>query len=294
MKIGPITQPLHPRYTRTVLIHLTVMTILTHGSDLTLAPAVRPLVKASGKPLAAAVADIAAAGFTAVQLDAALPGLRPRDLDQRARKDLLALLTRRSLRLAGLDLFIPRAHFLDPKHLDRATSAVTAAIGLAADLGRVPLSVPLPIEDLDEAAASAIIEAADGHAVPLAVHAEDRVRKLIDWLDATDLPTAGAAIDPAALFAHGVDPVTLAHRIGKRLTVARLSDARQAHQDTPDHGITRCPVGRGDLDVAAYRVALDLITSRPGPVVLDLAGLTAPAEAAAQAAACWDQSAFAS
>ena len=122
--------------------------ILTHGSNLTLAPTIRPVVKQTDGTVRMALERLSAAGFQSVQLDATMAGLRPRDLDIRARKDLLGLLGRRSLTLAGVDLFIPRRHFMEPENLDRALSAALAGIELAADLGRVPVSLSLPVKGM--------------------------------------------------------------------------------------------------------------------------------------------------
>ena len=72
---------------------------------------------------------------------------------------------------------------------------------------------------------------------------------------------------------------------GKRLAVARLSDVTG--------GALRCAVGEGELELAAYRVAVDLAPSRAGPVVLDLRGVEDPIKAARAAAAAWDNAAFA-
>ena len=83
----------------------------------------------------AALRRMAEVGIPAVQLDATLSGIRPRELSPRTRKDLAALIQRQGLRLAGLDLFIPRSHYLESDRQDRAITAALAAIELAADLG---------------------------------------------------------------------------------------------------------------------------------------------------------------
>ncbi len=258
------------------------MAVLTHGSDLSLAPAVGPVVRQTGRSLRAGVEQLAAAGFRSVQLDATLPGIRPRELNQRARQDLAAMLTRAGAGVAGIDLFIPRDHFAKPDHVDRAMAAATAAIGLAADLGRVPLSIPLPVAKLDESLRSALIEAADAHDVALAVYAEDDLDPLLAWVRDVDLPALGAALDPATLLAQKLDPSQCVHQFGPHLRTARLSD-----WSPPD----RCAPGEGDLDMVAYRVAMDLATNRRGPVVLDVRGLPQPVQAAAAALQRWDAAA---
>ena len=67
-------------------------------------------------------------GYRYVQLSAAQPGLRPRELDKSARRDLLATLRRREMSPAGVDLWIPPDHFLASATVDRAAEAVVEAI----------------------------------------------------------------------------------------------------------------------------------------------------------------------
>lgn len=261
------------------------MAILTHGSDLTLAPALRPLVPQVETTVRGALDHLSRAGFTAVQLDATLAGIRPRELDHRARRDLLALLSRHNLRLAGLDLFLPRTHYSQSDQIDRAMAATLTTVRLAADLGRVPVSLTLPVGDMTEDALGAIVESADGYSVPIAVHAEDQLDKLEEWIARVDARFLGCALDPAALLARGQDPTAIAQRWGSRLKVARLSDLSTA--DT-----TRRPVGQGDLDVVGYRVAVDLATKRVGPVVLDLRGCDNALQAAVRGKQAWEKAAF--
>jgi hypothetical protein len=260
------------------------MAILTHGSDLRLAPTVRPLVAAGDGSVRSALERLARAGFDAVQLDATLAGLRPRDLSKTGRRDLAALMARQSMRIAGIDLFLPRSHYVEAQHLDRALSATLAGIELAADIGRVPVSIALPVKDVADEVKSAIVEAADGHGVRLAVHAEDQIAELLAWLNTVDVAAIGAGIDPAAIVSRGLSAAKVTAQFGKRLAVARLSDATLS--------AVRCLVGEGALDVATYRVTLDLASNRSGPVVLDLRGLELPMAAAKATRAAWEKAAF--
>lgn len=68
-----------------------------------------------------------------VQLDATLPGLRARDLDRSARRDLVATLKRHGCRFSGIDLFIPPEHFALGEYADRAATAAIGAIDLLSD-----------------------------------------------------------------------------------------------------------------------------------------------------------------
>lgn len=262
------------------------MAILMHGTNLELAPTIASVVQQERRGVARALDDFVALGFVSAQLDATLPGIRPRELDRTARRELAAAFARRGVQLAGLDLSLPRQHYLESGRLDRAVSATVAGIKLAADLGKVPLNIALPVEQLGDDILAAMVEAADGHSVRLAVHAEDQLQALGHWVRDVDLPALGAAIDPAALIANGLDPVAVVHELADHLTIARLSDCRRNAE------LRRCVVGHGELDVATYRVALDLATGRTGPVVLDLLGLDDPITAATAAKTEWDRAAF--
>ena len=69
------------------------------------------------------------------------------------------------------------------------------------------------------------------------------------------------------------------------MTTGRLSDTGT--------DAVRCAVGRGDLDVDAYRVTLDLASGRTGPIVLDLRGLTDAMGDARQSKTAWEDAEFA-
>ena len=225
------------------------------------APTLAPLV-AGGDPRAA-LQLLADSGFHHVQLSAALPGMRPRDLDRSARRDLLARLRRIELTVAGVDLWIPQEHFAAPEHADRAAVAVLDAITLAADLGRVPLSVRLP-DGVDDHVAQEWRSRAEICGVSIADHA----------LKPHALLSAG--VDPAALLAAGQDPVALTSS-ALNLAAARFSDFREESRTAP---------GAGRLDVLAYQVAL-VTRSFDAPVALDLRRVVNPAAALDTAADAW-------
>lgn len=263
------------------------MAILTHGSDLTLAPTLCPLVHPMGKPARQALTLIAEQGFASVQLDATLPGLRPRELDTTARRDLRATVKRSGLSIAGIDFFIPTEHYHDPRHCDRAAQAATAACSLAGDLGRVPLSLNLPIAKADTALTQSIIDQADALGVTLAIHDEAEMEGTKAWLTEQALPHVGIGLDPAALLIRNHDPAAIAQSCSKNLHVARLSDASQGQADGG-----RQSIGAGSLQVMPYRVSVDLAPKRLGPVVLDLRGLAMPLTEMQNAKAIWEQSAI--
>ncbi|MEM7756072.1 MAG: hypothetical protein AAF297_10600, partial [Planctomycetota bacterium] len=68
----------------------------------------------------AAIGAVSAMGARAIQLDATRAGLRPRDLERSARRDLAATMRREELAFSGVDLWIPPHHFVDPDRADRA------------------------------------------------------------------------------------------------------------------------------------------------------------------------------
>jgi len=259
------------------------MAILTHGANLQLAPTATPVVKFRSGTLRAAVTSLRKLGFQHVQLDATLPGTRPRELSDRARKDLVAMLMRQEVMLAGFDFFIPQRHFHESKHVDRAMAAATSAIALAADCGRVPLSIALPVSKMTDDARKALVDCADGHGVALAIHAETDADALAEWRQTNDIHALGAGLDAAVLLSLGRDVAAAIAEAAPMLHAARLSDLTSA-----DASGQRCAVGEGELDVVGTRIALDLATHRAGPVVFDLRNLSHPLNAAAAGHKAWD------
>ncbi len=220
-------------------------------------------------------------GFRWVTLDASAPGLRPRELARSARRDLAALLRRLELGFLGLDLWIPTSHFSDPTHTDRAVTAATAAIDLAADLasltgGHRIISLTLPRGgDLSLTIRDTLLTHADARQATLADHT---------WPPADDAPPGplGIGLDPAMVLLAGDNPAKSAARLGSRLMLARLSDASE---------ITRVEPGssQGRLNELAYTIAL-ATAKYIRPIVLDTRGLPEPAEAARRALAWWGNS----
>ena len=269
---------------------------------LPLAPTLAPLVAGDVR---AALRLIAESGFRFVQLSAALEGLRPRDLDRSGRRDLLARLRRIELAVAGLDLWIPEEHYASVEHADRAAIAVLEAIELAADLGRVPLSIRLPDDarGVDANAIASWRERAETCGVAIADHtlyATDRATNVgaVTVASASGVvappagesraAAAGAAaagneralpsvgVDPAALLAAGVEPTAYASRAGE-LAAARFSDFAREGRVRP---------GAGRLDVLAYQVAL-LSRGHRRPVALDLRQVAEPWVALEPARRAW-------
>ncbi|MBL1216889.1 MAG: sugar phosphate isomerase/epimerase [Planctomycetes bacterium] len=228
-----------------------------------------------------ALRQVAACGLRWVQLPATRPGLRPRDLDRSARRDLLATLRRNGLSLSGLDLWIPVDHFTDSLYVDRAVAAVAGAIELAGDLGRVPVSLALPGDEDDDTGDAVALDAdaveqmratGEAYGVRLAVYRAD-----------TSAPSGlSVGFDPAVCYWHGDDPLEALGRIeSDRLAGVRLTDV-------DGQGLRVCP-GSGRLDLCAFQGVL-LTIGYSKPVVLDLKQVNGPWQCLQRALAQWKQS----
>lgn len=223
----------------------------------------------------------ASQGFRFVQLDGADRGVRARDLDRSARRDLAALLRRQELLLSGLDLWIPPEHYIDPARSDRALEAMLGAIELAADLAGLVAGSPSPVvstafpEGLDAAMKSEIAARAELAGVRIADHS---LQETVGEADDGASPLA-IGIDPAAHLLAGRDPAAAAARAGVRLASARLSDAGS---------VGRVAVGAAGsrLDVLAYLAALSAVNHQR-PLVLDLRGIADQRAAVEAVSSSW-------
>jgi len=227
------------------------------------------------------------AGFAAVQLNAAAPGIRPRDLDRSARRDLAAIIRREGLDLSGADLWIPPEHFTDPVLADRAISAVTGAVELIADLAtlvrgtgsaapRPVLAVTLPPATADSTLTE-FAAVADRAGVRIADHAVPP-RPSNPAIE----PAIAVGIDPAATLASGLDPAAQASTLAARIASARLSDVSR-HVG----GGRVVPGSRdGRLDLLAYSIALTT-SGFKGHIIADARSLPQPRAAAAAMLEAW-------
>ncbi|MFB0986452.1 MAG: hypothetical protein QMB94_09140, partial [Phycisphaerales bacterium] len=108
-------------------------------------------------------------GIPGVQISAEQKGTRPGDLGQSGRRDLLASARRLELEITGVDAWLDPDGLADSARVDDAVSALLGAIGLAEDLGRVPVSTRFPGEG-DEGVIEAVLSAADRVGVRLVDH----------------------------------------------------------------------------------------------------------------------------
>ncbi|MEE8154531.1 MAG: hypothetical protein V3T53_06170 [Phycisphaerales bacterium] len=238
--------------------------------QLPLAPTLGPL----GDQPRAALDRLAAMGFRYVQLCATQRGLRPRDLDRSARRDLLVRLRRLEMQVSGLDLWIPPSHFLDPALVDRAVDAVRAALELAGDLQRCPISLELPRPTGDDSLGP-VIETIAEQALRVGVELADHA-----FPDVT-ADRLGIGIDPAAQLSCNEDPAAVVTKHADRLVSARLCDLLASGM--------RGPIGEaqaGRLDVLSYRVALS-VGGYDRPVVVDARQWSDPWPGLTQTARTW-------
>lgn len=210
-------------------------------------------------------------GARGVHLDAALPGLRPRELDRSARRDLASLFRRLDLAFTGLDLWIPPHHFAQAQHVDRAIAAVRGACELAAELGGLLGDAATPVVSLElpetlHADAQLAVLGAD-LAAPVADHRrpyEARGPRVVPGLDAAGVLLAGG------------DPSAELMRLAGAGPSVRLADA---------DGTGRRPVGMGRLRLGEFKIACAASGARA--VILDLRGLEDPSASAERALAAW-------
>lgn len=265
---------------------------------LRLAPTIEPLLEVSSQ-LRDAIERLASMSFRHVQLSATHRGLRPRDLDATARRDLLALLGRWQLTVTGLDVWIPAHHFTDPATVDRAMDATKAAIRMAEDFGRVPVSMTLPAEirptstskeddsldtrsegtsNVDSGCAATSIATtlaalAEHHGVPIADHS-------VPW---KKRETIGLGIDPPAWLMKHEDPVQACMANPSDVASARLCDVSTTGQ--------RMPIGdrqHAGFDWSAYGFSLAAV-GYSRAVVIDARQWLNPWEGIAQTATAWLQ-----
>ncbi|MFN0011263.1 MAG: hypothetical protein ACKVS8_06415 [Phycisphaerales bacterium] len=243
-----------------------------------------PPFEASAEGLRGALDWARAAGFRAVHLNAAAAGLRPRDLDRSARRDVAAILRRNELALSGLDLWVPAEHFADARHAERAVAAVVGAIELAAELrtlageragaGSVCVSIVLPRPVPGE-----VVGQLRARADAAGVRVADCALPLGEASEGDERDPMAVGLDPAGMLLANVDACKEASRLGKRVACARLSDLSPSGRIAPgDKG--------GRLSLTEYAVATAL-GCPDAPVVLDLRGVADPQRAAASALRAW-------
>lgn len=233
----------------------------------------------------AQVAFAHGAGYRGVQLNGAAPGVRARDLDRSARRDVAALLKRSELAFSGIDLWIPAEHFVDATRVDRAVSALEAALELAADLDRLMVGAVTAGGSGDGRVVCVALpdKLPDSVRAAIAARAMDCGTRVADFgAGAIVEGSIGRGFDPASELlrnAPGVFSGTGTVKLPADLVNARLSDASAFGRVIPGgHG--------GRLDLLAYAMSLATANYR-GHVIMDARGLADPLDGARAARAAW-------
>jgi sugar phosphate isomerase/epimerase len=243
--------------------------------EIPLSVTLEPLMQAGEGDFRATIDRVAQTSLRYVQLSATAPGLRPRELDRSARRDLLAILRRHELSVSGIDAWIPPHHLTQAAHVDRAVTAIIQTIELAGDLGRCGVSVLLPHEPDEQSSP----KASDPLAA-LAQPARPALKPILQTLAATAdrlgvmivdhaaplqaRENFALGLDPAAALAQGNDPAQQVIALGSRIGSARLCDLLTSGM--------RGPIGEprtARLDTLNYKTALNVIEYRR-PVIIDV------------------------
>jgi len=249
-----------------------------------------------------AAAFAASLGFAALQLSVTAAGLRPRDLDRSARRDLAGMLRRSGLGLSGVDCFVPPEHLVLPAFVDRAVAALVAAAETSRELADLCAGTPSGPRDGASAGASVtffahpstsaevlttIADAGDRHGVrfaqanwPMVPRAEIGDGEPSVGAQSVGQPGTRAglaarfasALDPAALLAGGLDPAAELARSAGYAVTPRLSDVSTVGRAVAGVSASSdAMLGGGRLDVFAYATTM-LACGIGGAMVLDLRG----------------------
>lgn len=232
--------------------------------------------------LTSAAEAAAHAGIPALHLDATLPGIRPRELDRSARRDLVAIAKRHNLSFTGCDLFIPPTHFTSPQHQQRAADAVRQAIVFAAELRTLGATAAVVCIETAEPAAKPTEPTVNAASLltDLVSHARDHGVTLCDCTSDTSLLARG--LDIAAILARNEDPA--AAILTHKPACLRLADW---------NGRARVAFGEGRADATAISATVSV--AAPAALgIFDFRGVRLPdagsfREAVAAASACLNE-----
>ncbi len=245
-------------------------------NDLYCGSGLAPTLESLGDDPRASLERLATLGFRFVQLSATQPGLRPRDLDNSARRDLAVKLRRWEIAASGLDLWIPPAHFIESSNVDRAVDATKAAIELASDLDRCPVSMEFPSADNDdETQLQAVITAIAEHAARFGIQIADHAVPVSNW------QYIGIGIDPAAWLSNNSDLANAIHKNAQQIVSIRLCDLLTSGMRAPI-----CESQGAQLDIVQYQVAIS-VNGYLKPIVIDARQWQDPWTGIAQTASSW-------
>lgn len=245
-------------------------------NDICCGSCLAPTLESLGDDPRIALDRLASLGFRFVQLSATQPGLRPRDLDNSARRDLTVKLRRWEIAASGIDLWIPPAHFVETSKVDRAVDATKAAIELASDLERCPVSMEFPsANDDDEVELQAVIAAIAEHAAKFGIQIADHSVPVSNW------QYIGIGIDPAAWLSNNSDPANAIHKNAEQIVSIRLCDLLTSGMRAPI-----CESQGSQLDIVQYQVAIS-VNGYLKPIVIDARQWQDPWTGIAQTANSW-------
>lgn len=245
-------------------------------NDLYCGSGLAPTLESLGDDPRVSLERLASLGFRFVQLSATQAGLRPRDLDNSARRDLAVKLRRWEIAPSGIDLWIPPAHFVETSNVDRAVDATKAAIELASDLDRCPVSMEFPsASDDDEVELQAVIAAIAEHAARFGIQLADHAVPVSNW------QYIGIGIDPAAWLSNNSDPAKAIHKNAQQIVSIRLCDLLTSGMRAPI-----CQSQGAQLDIVQYQVAIS-VNGYLKPMVIDARQWQDPWTGIAQTANSW-------
>lgn len=245
-------------------------------NDICCGSCLAPTLESLGDDPRVSLDRLASLGFRFVQLSATQPGLRPRDLDNSARRDLAVKLRRWEIAASGIDLWIPPAHFVETANVDRAVDATKAAIELAGDLDRCPVSMELPsVNDDDELDLKVVIAAIAEHAAKFGIQLADHCVPVSNW------QYIGIGIDPAAWLSNNSDPANAIHKNAEQIVSIRLCDLLTSGMRAPI-----CESQGSQLDIVQYQVAIS-VNGYLKPIVIDARQWQDPWAGITQTANSW-------
>lgn len=238
-----------------------------------------PTLETLGEDPRVSLDRLASLGFRFVQLSATQQGLRPRDLDNSARRDLAVKLRRWELSISGIDLWIPPSHFIDSSNVDRAVNATKAAIELASDLDRCPVSLEFPPasdgDDEEEVQFKAVVTAIAEHADKFGIQIADHAVPVSNW------QYIGIGIDPAAWLSNNSDPANAIHKNAQQIVSIRLCDLLTSGMRAPI-----CESQGSQLDIVQFQVAIS-VNGYLKPIIIDARQWQDPWTGITQTANSW-------
>ncbi|MFT3787065.1 MAG: sugar phosphate isomerase/epimerase family protein [Tepidisphaeraceae bacterium] len=211
-----------------------------------------------------------AAGFTGVLLDSISPTLKPHELSQTGRRELLHLVSSSNLTLTGLQARLPGDGFAPKADVEQSLAHATRAMQACADL-KAPLLCldvgPLPSAPVEDLPKPAVTEAMLGL---LVLPTKKDVERIAAPL------TSVAKSDPAFEDSVNAALTELGQRADRFGVVVAIRSSLASHASI-DRALkaVRCPWFGVDLDPVALladEMPVDEVFARIGPLVRHVRG----------------------